>query len=163
MTTIRDATASDMAAILAMNNEAVPAVNPHTEESLAELADIATHLVVVDQDDAIAGFLLMLDGPGRPYASQNYAWFSERYDDFFYVDRIVVDTSRFRGGFGRALYEWAIETGAGTYPVLCAEVNTRPMNQRSIDFHLALGFEAVGNQDTEGGAKSVVMLARPLT
>lgn len=160
--TVRPATEADLPAVLAMNNQAVPAVNTHSEASLAALWSTSTELVIADLDGACAGFLLLLDGPGREYDSTNYAWFSERYESFYYVDRIVVGEHSRGAGIGRVLYEWAIANGAGRYPVLCAEVNIRPRNDVSLTFHETMGFVAVGEQDTEGGDKRVVMLARSL-
>lgn len=159
---LREATDADMAAVLDMNNKAVPAVNPHTAASLAALCSEATNVIIAEVSGEIAGFLLMLDGPGRAYESLNYAWFSARYASFYYVDRIVVGENNRGDGIGRLLYEWAIENGAGRYPVLCAEVNIKPRNEGSLRFHDAMHFKDVGEQDTEGGSKRVVLLARDL-
>ena len=48
-------------------------------------------------------------------------------------------------------------------PVLLCEVNVKPRNEGSLRFHHRLGFREVGQQDTEGGAKRVSMLAKPIT
>jgi len=95
------------------------------------------------------------------YPSANYQWFSSRYDRFLYVDRVVVAPPAFGRGMGQAFYR-AFINQAADHPVLCAEVNTRPRNERSLAFHTAFGFEPVGNQDTEGDTKTVQMLARDL-
>ena len=145
-----------------MNNAAVPAVNELDHGSLIHLWQQSAHLVVADVDDAVAGFLLLLEGPGRDYDSDNYLWFCERYERFFYVDRIVVAGANRGGGIGRTLYDWAIEQGSSDYAVLCAEVNIRPRNQASLDFHEALEFVEVGQKDSQDGQKTVVMLARAL-
>lgn len=160
---IRPMVDEDLERVLQLNNDAVPAVNAHQAASLSALVTLAENAVVIEVDSVVAGFLLLLDGPGRPYDSMNYAWFSQRYERFFYVDRIVIGAA-FRGQrLGRKLYEWAIETGSGTWPVLCAEVNIKPRNQVSLDFHDALDFKVVGEQDTEGGTKRVAMLCRELS
>lgn len=159
---LRLATSADLPAVLDMNNQAVPAVNDHTQTSLAALVAVATELVIAEHDGKVVGFLLLLDGPGRDYASENYAWFSQMFDSFYYVDRIVVSADARGLGIGRKLYEWAIENARGRYPVLCAEVNIKPRNDVSLAFHDTMNFAAVGEQDTEGGAKRVVMLARQL-
>ena len=160
--TVRTWTAEERAVVLDMNNAAVPAVNAHTRESLVELEEQAAHTVVAEIDGVIAGFLLLLDGPGRDYDSLNYRWFCERYESLLYVDRIVIGEQSRGLGVGRHLYQWAVAAGRGRWPVLCAEVNIKPRNDGSLAFHDSLGFEAVGEQDTEGGAKRVVLLARPL-
>jgi predicted GNAT superfamily acetyltransferase len=162
MVELRAGTAADFDAVLDLNSAAVPAVSTLDAAGLAGLVDQARALVVADAGDGLAGFLMLLDGPGRGYDSLNYAWFSSRFSSFLYVDRVVVGPDSQRQGIGRQFYEYAIELGASEYPVLCAEVNTRPLNQQSLDFHDTFGFESVGSQDTEGGTKTVRMLARSL-
>ena len=47
--------------------------------------------------------------------------------------------------------------------MLCCEVNVRPRNDASLRFHHSIGFREVGQQDTDGGNKTVSLLALPLT
>jgi predicted GNAT superfamily acetyltransferase len=47
--------------------------------------------------------------------------------------------------------------------MLACEVNERPPNPVSMRFHETLGFSSVGRQTTEGGAKTVVMMTKPLS
>src|SRR3546814_14015768 len=99
-------------------------------------------------------------GPGAAYASDNYRWFTERYDDFVYLDRIAVDSSARRAGVGGALYD-ALDALASErrVPALC-EVNLVPRNDPSLAFHATRGFECVGELAHDGG-KVVRMFARP--
>ena len=46
--------------------------------------------------------------------------------------------------------------------MLTCEVNVAPPNPVSHAFHAAMGFVEVGRQGTEGGAKTVALLARSL-
>ena len=41
---------------------------------------------------------------------------------------------------------------------MCAEVNIKPRNERSLIFHEKFGFTPVGEQDTEGGSKRVQLM-----
>ena len=161
-TVIRPCVAQDLEEVLVMNNAAIPSVNQLDLDALMHLWQQSLHLQVLDVDGALGAFMLLLDGPGCQYDSVNYAWFSERYERFFYVDRIVVSEAHRGRGMGRTLYNWAIEQEASAYPVLCAEVNIRPRNQPSLDFHAAMEFVEVGQQDTENGQRTVMMLARTL-
>lgn len=153
---------ADIDAVLALNQSALPAVS-EVEAAFfegmipASVQFLAAHLD--DAGDGLAGFLLLL-GPGTDYASLNYQWFSQRYDDFLYVDRIVVAARARRRGVGRAFYDaaWRLASGRGV-PLTC-EVNVVPPNPESMAFHQAFGFAEVGRQDTEGGAKTVSLLAR---
>jgi len=162
MAELRPGSRDDLAEILTLNNAAVPAVNQLASDSLGALVEGAAGLIVARVGSELAGFLLLLAGPGLDYESLNYQWFAARYDRFLYVDRVVVSPAARRTGLGRRFYDHAVALGQGSYSVLCAEVNTRPRNEGSLAFHEALGFDAVGSQDTEGGTKTVRMFARPL-
>src|SRR5882762_2831082 len=87
----------DFSLILAMNNAAVPNVNHAEPQELAELITMSELTVALADGDTVLGFVLTMP-PGVGYQSDNYRWFSEHYDEFVYVDRIVVsDEARNRG------------------------------------------------------------------
>ena len=89
---LRPVEPADLPTVRLLNSAAVPAVNDLSSEELALFAEVAhTFLVVVLPRGSVVGFLVGLDGPGVAYDSVNYRWFSERYDCFLYVDRVVVD------------------------------------------------------------------------
>ena len=148
--------------MLALNNDAVPAVSGLDPGALDALLAECSHAVVADAGGGIDGFYITFR-PGASYQSQNYRWFSERYAEFEYLDRIVVAESARGGGLGAGLYGELEARIAGEVPVLLCEVNVKPRNEGSLRFHHRLGFREVGQQDTEGGAKRVSMLAKPIT
>ncbi|QDU35746.1 Acetyltransferase (GNAT) family protein [Maioricimonas rarisocia] len=156
----RPARPDDFAAVLALNEAAVPHVNSIGEDVLARLAEQAFHFEVAVAKE-IAGFVLALPS-GVEYASENYRWFSARYDRFVYVDRVVVAEPSIGTGIGRQLYERLMARSVENAPVLTCEVNLHPPNPRSLAFHRRLGFEEVGQQLTTGGTKRVCMLSRRL-
>ena len=159
---LRPVEPADLEAVGLLNSAAVPAVNDLSSEELAWFAEVAhTFLVAVLPGADIVGFLVGLDGPGVAYASVNYRWFSERYDCFLYVDRVVVDPSGQGRGIGRSLYE-AFGQRAEGHTALCAEVNIRPRNEGSLAFHDAFGMAAVGEQDSECASKRVRMFAKEI-
>lgn len=161
---IRPVTDDDLDEILALNNGAVPAVNRLAAADLEWFGAVAhSFLVAPTGTGGVAGFVIGLDGPGLGYDSLNYAWFSERYERFVYVDRIVVAESGRGGGVGRDLYDAFGDRGrTDGHEVLLAEVNVRPRNEGSLRFHERYGFVSVGEQDTEGGAKRVTLLEKRL-
>jgi len=154
----------DLDEILELNNAAVPAVNRLERSDLDWFAEHAhTFLVGPTADGQVDGYMIGLHGPGVGYDSLNYKWFSERYERFVYVDRIVVAETGRGQGMGQALYhEFAARGRADGHPVMLAEVNIKPRNDISLRFHELYGFQPVGEQDTEGGAKRVVMLEKRL-
>jgi predicted GNAT superfamily acetyltransferase len=155
---IRDMVAADAGSILEFNDDAVPAVSPLDAAGLEALVTQARCALVADDDAGLCGFLIGL-GPGCRYESENYAWFSQRYDEFNYVDRIVVVERARSAGIGESLYDaFAADARSRGVVMMLAEVNTRPRNEGSLRFHARYGFVEVGAQDTEGGTKSVAML-----
>lgn len=159
--TLRSYVEDDLGAVLALNNAAAPAVNELTSSDLEWFAEIS-HLFLVSEsgigeERQITGFLIGLLGPGVDYESINYKWFTSRYESFLYVDRVVVGESSWSQGNGRRFYE-ALAASGSDQPVMCAEVNVKPRNDRSLIFHEKFGFIPVGEQDTEGGSKRVQLM-----
>ena len=156
------ATQVDEAEILALNEAAVPNVSSLSAAKLASLREQSIYTVVARSSQGeLAGFILALDETAE-YDSVNFGWFHQRYAHFAYVDRIAIAPSFYRQGIGRELYAAVINLIQGRYPTLACEVNLRPPNLISETFHAQLGFLEVGQQDTEGGAKRVVMLTQDI-
>lgn len=154
---------ADLAAVHAINDAAVPAVGACTPLELAHIADESVIALVADVAGTVAGFCFVL-APGADYGSQNYAWFSQRFDDFVYLDRVAIAPAFHRRGIGRAMYA-EVERLAGerrpTAGDFALEVNLRPRNDTSLAFHAELGFAEVGRRETEYGAL-VSMLVKAL-
>lgn len=159
---LRDLTAADAGWFLALNNDAVPHVNALGADDLTALLAEAGLARAIELDDRPAGGLIAF-APGAAYASPNYRWFDARGGDFLYIDRIVVDPARRGAGLGLALYQDVAAAAAGRWARLACEVNERPPNEASMRFHERFGFRPVGRQQTEGGAKSVVLMEKVLT
>lgn len=165
--TIRTFTTDDMAPAMELNNANIPELNELDLAEVARLADLAESALVaevVDDDGRaqFAGFCWVL-GPRQPYASLNYGWFSRQYQEFVYLDRIAVHSDFRRFGIGRGFYAALVEQFAASHPVLLCEVNVRPINEPSLKFHHSVGFREVGQQDTDGGKKTVSLLELPLS
>jgi hypothetical protein len=157
---VRDVTADDHAAVLALNNGAVPHVNELTEVSFAWLATHADYFRLAEDESGIIGFVLAVRS-GVEYWSENYGWFSRRLEAFLYLDRAVVDARAQRQGVGRALYDDIALFAAGRWPRIVLEVNLRPPNPASITFHERMGYQQVGIREYDEGAKAVVMMGKP--
>ncbi len=164
---IRDTVPGDLAAALELNNANVPALNELDAPEIDRLVGIGLMSLTAEVDGALAGFCIVLPR-GVDYASLNYAWFTRRHgeagtgSDFAYLDRIAVDPAYRRFGIGRGFYAELVRRLTGQVPVLCCEVNVRPRNEASLAFHHAVGFREVGQQDTDGGRKTVSLLELPL-
>ncbi|MBN33396.1 MAG: GNAT family N-acetyltransferase [Rhodospirillaceae bacterium] len=156
---VRDLTMADADWFLPLNNAEVPHVNALDEAVLAALLAEASLARAAEVDGKPAAALIVFS-PGATYGSANYRWYSERYEGFVYIDRVVTDPA-FRGqGLARGFYDEAWVMAAGQNVMLCCEVNEEPPNPGSMRFHERFGFKPVGGQQTEGGKKTVVLLAR---
>lgn len=158
---LRDAAPGDYPEILRLNRQALPHVNDISPQMLEELAGQSLLMPVVRVAGRLAGFVIVLDETAR-YGSPNFQYFRRCYPSFAYVDRIVVADPFRRQGLSSALYGHVARGCAGCKPVLTCEVNLQPPNPGSLAFHEAAGFRAVGVQDTEGGAKTVQLMAKTL-
>lgn len=152
---IRDATAADFAAVVALNASEVEHTSPMDRARLQQLDALSIRHRIATVDGDVAAFLLaMRDGCG--YANENFEWFAARYRTFLYVDRIVVG-SRHQGlGLGSLLYtdmfDYARSKGI---TVITCEYNIVPANEPSRVFHDRFGFHEVGRQWLGNGSKLV--------
>jgi len=87
---IRDAAEADFAAMLRLNVEAEHFLSPLSLPQLQSLRAQAWYCRVIRVEGAVRGFLLALR-EGADYASVNYRWFADRYSEFLYIDRVVID------------------------------------------------------------------------
>lgn len=151
---------ADLAALHAINIAGEPGVGALTQDALAEIISAGACLVAANTQDAPLGFLLTLR-PDADYASKNYHWFDERYEDFIYVDRIAVAPATRGQNIGAQLYQHAFKSFVGTALLIGCEVNTAPPNPASLRFHNRLGFTEIGTQ-TFTPDYAVAYLARRL-
>ena len=158
---IRSTVKSDESGLISLNNESTPAVNLLTPDLFAHLTAQAKYCLTLILDKELIGFLLALP-PGILYSSENYRWFSSRYDKFLYIDRIVIKKSHRRCGFGSMLYDRLLMLNSNEYPRLTCEVNIAPINERSLEFHGSYGFQEIGTQETENGSKHVMLMEHKL-
>lgn len=140
---------SDATDVLALNQGALDAVSSLDTERLDWLCGLADQCLVVPDGDRLAGFAVMI-GPGTAYDSINYAWFTERYDAFGYLDRIVVDPAYRRTGVGSCLYD-AAEAASTPHGRMTLEVYVEPPNAASLGFHRSRGYAEVGRLGQTNG------------
>ena len=160
---LRTYRSEDLEIVHRINQGEVPAVGTETIDDLHDIAQQSTIALVAQVDDEIAGFCLVL-APGADYDSMNYRWFSERYDDFVYLDRIAIPAPFQGRGIGRAMYAEVAKQAAALRPGatdFTLEVNLRPRNDQSLAFHARLGFAEVGQRETDYGTL-VSLMSKPL-
>lgn len=146
--------------MLALNEVSIPHVNRIGDEELQWFSDNAAFVQVAKIEDRFAGFLIGLR-PGTEYASPNYRWFCDNYDDFAYVDRVAVAEWARRRGAAESLYDAFAHSQSGVLVMTC-EVNIRPPNEGSMRYHERMGFRQVGSQESDDGEKEVAFMEKKL-
>ena len=135
-----------------LNEDHALELSSTTPQEFKELIEGATWVRTAGNEE---GFLVSYDQMGV-YSSINFKWFCERYDNFLYVDRIVISPSARGQGLAKKLYAdlFAFAEANGYERVVC-EVNSEPPNPASDAFHAALGFTVVGEAELQGKGKTV--------
>jgi ribosomal protein S18 acetylase RimI-like enzyme len=108
-----------------------------------------TSFVAEDEDGELRGFVC--------------GFLSQTADDEAYIHFVGVDPGARGDGLGRALYERFFDEvrGAGRTVVRCV---TSPVNERSVAFHEAVGFEVDRVvPDYDGPGEDRVLLVKRLT
>ena len=151
---IKSATKSDMDFILNLNQNNMPAVSMLSSDLFLKFLNISDYIKIIKNDDESVGFLIALF-PNKLYDSINYQWFNKHYKSFIYVDRIVVLNSNQNKGIGSYFYNDIKYKYINKVSHLACEVNIKPLNQQSINFHKKFGFKQVGQQFSEENKKLV--------
>jgi predicted GNAT superfamily acetyltransferase len=143
----------DAAVILSLNNEHARETSALADAGLTALLDMAFYARGIDR--GATAFLIALD-QSASYENRNFAYFKASRKSFVYIDRIIVSSSARGLGLGRLLYDdlFAMAKQAGHSRVVC-EVNIEPPNPTSEAFHIAMGFDGVGQATIYNGTKAV--------
>lgn len=155
---LRPAGDTDRDRVLALNHDHVALLAPMDADRYDELRRLADRFDVIEVGGAFGGFVVTFT-PGSAYDSVNYRWFSQRYDSFSYLDRVVLDPSLRRRGVGTAVYD-ELEAQAAAYGRMALEVNVEPPNEPSLAFHRSRGYAEVGRLGDPG--HRVALLAKEL-
>ena len=153
-----DIKAGDIDWIHALNRAHETELSPLTREGVVSMVARATYARALDGGAFLLGF-----DQGGAYDSPNFIWHRDRFDRFLYVDRIAVAATHRRRGLAAQLYldVFTFARDRGLERVVC-EVNSEPPNPASDAFHLALGFEIVGEAFLGDRGKTVRYLAKEL-
>lgn len=157
---IREIRCADLAAVLAINSEAQPAVS-HLDAGTATALIFMTSIAwVADLGGRVAGYQIGFL-PESGYDGQDFEWFKQRRGSFIYVDQIAIASS-FRGqGVGHSLYEalgrWAV---GHSCPMIICEVNVEPPNPGSLAFHKTCGFAEIGRLSVLDGREVALLECR---
>lgn len=144
---IRDVREEDFDFILALNKTNVEVLSPMNMENLKNFIKTSNLFLVAEVDGQPAGFLIALREGVDDYESENYRWFSNKYSNFLYIDRVVIDEKFRSKGVGKKFYDAVKQTAEDDgVERVTAEIDIVPYNEASLKFHTAMGFKEVGIQ-----------------
>jgi predicted GNAT superfamily acetyltransferase len=84
--------------------------------------------------------------------NENLAWFRERHERFYYVDRVVVAAAQRGRGLARLLYADLMKRArAEGRSLIGCEINVQPPNPASDALHASLGFAEIGRREQQAG------------
>ena len=156
---LRESTPADWPRLLELNEASVSELSELDEARLELVLSFAHRSLVVEHDDEVVGFAIAM-APGAPYDSDNYRWFSTRFERFLYLDRVAVIESMRRRGIGAQLYR-AMEVQAQTFGQMVCEVNVVPRNEASLAFHASRGYREIGRLE-HNPEKVVALMSKEL-
>jgi uncharacterized protein len=141
-------TAADEAAILELNNAHEVELSRLDGARLRHLLAAAYHARMAPQGVAF----LIAFAPDADYDGVHFSWLRDRFDDFVYVDRVVVSSEARGRGIARALYADLFQRAQSDgHSMICCEVNVDPPNPASDAFHASLGFQEIGRASMANG------------
>jgi hypothetical protein len=159
--TIVDVAEIDLDLLVKLNNAEYPQVNRIDRHKADWLKSHAVLFKGAKNERRLTGFIVALLADSG-YQSPYFSWFKAFYDQFLYIDRVVIVNGARRTGLGAALYGQVEEVARRLQiPVVC-EVYCDPPNVPSLRFHQKLGFRELGRQKVEGGQKTVLKLVKEI-
>jgi predicted GNAT superfamily acetyltransferase len=156
---LREPARADWPRLLELNQASVNELSALDAARLELVLSFAHRSLVVESDGEVVGFAIAM-APGVPYDSYNYRWFSERFEQFLYLDRVAVAESMRRRGIGAQLYD-AMESAAQTFGRMVCEVNVVPRNDASLAFHASRGYREIGRLE-HNPEKAVALMSKEL-
>lgn len=126
-----------------LNQKACPAALQMSEGDFAQRYDACDLRLQEIHRERLQAFALGMTSR-NPQADFSLQWFLTRFEDFLFLERIVVEPSLRRSGFGSGLLERAVQWSreAGLTSLGC-QVHDRPVNRDAHAFVLARGFTAI--------------------
>ncbi len=156
---IREAQQQDFDGIVELNQAVVEQTSAMDSARLMALHEWSAYHKVITVDDVLAGFLLVMPA-GVSYDGINYQWFNNHYQNFYYVDRIVISDQFTGRKLGSQLYKDLFAVAkAQKVDVITCEYNIKPLNQVSQAFHDRFGFREVGRLWLDKANKQVSLQA----
>ena len=139
-----------------INQQQVPKVGSVSLNEFIHLIKISNISYGFIRKGICLGFVICLR-ENTNYQSINYKFFQERHNKFIYIDRIAIANKYQSSGIGSTLYKQLLSIKDKFNIPICAEVNTKPPNELSINFHRKHGFSEITESTLKEGYSVVYM------
>ena len=126
-------------------------------DNLIKLYNQSAFVICVFKSKILTSFAIVMD-ESSTYKSPNYLYFKNKFPKFLYVDRIAVTQKHQRKGIGSLIYSEIFQLGIKMNAPICCEVNTKPLNQKSLNFHKKNNFRII--DEVPFVKKSVAMMVK---
>jgi uncharacterized protein len=136
---------TDPSLLLELNNAAVPDINPLDDDRARWLTSRVVTPGLALLDGKPAGVIIVLSEQSG-YDSDYFRWFAERYENFLYIDRVIVAEWARGRSVARRLYEEVDRIAQERRLAIVADVYSEPPNVPSLRLHHAMGFAEIGTQ-----------------
>ena len=151
---IKTASESDLDFVLSLNQTSLSAVSHSNLKQMNYFLNISSYFKILSIKNNPVGFLIGLM-PDKDYESENYLWVNNKYHSFIYIDRIIIDKKYRNMGLGGFFYDDLVKTFQGAVENIICEVNIKPYNSQSLNFHNKYGFKTIGEKDINNGVQRV--------
>ncbi len=142
-----------------INETGVPGVNSISLAKAGWLIEHAAAALMALSQGQPAGVLIALPEDCQ-FDSDYFRWFTRRYANFLYLDRVIV-LERARGrGVATCLYDEVDRLSARMGVAIVSEVYSLPPNPVSTRFHTKCGYLQIGSQAIEHEGKVVSKLIK---
>lgn len=142
-----------------INNSAIPDVNQLTEQKARWLVEHSLLARVASIDEKAAGVIIVLSDTAE-LNSEYFRWFSVRYGNFLYIDRVIVAAWARRLGVATTLYLEVDHTAQAHGVAAASDVYCDPPNTASLNFHKKMGYLEIGRQASGAEGKIVSKLMK---
>jgi hypothetical protein len=149
----------DAPLLVEINNTGIPGVNRIGEPKARWLIEHAAAALLACVEDRPAGILIVLPETSN-FDSDYFRWFTARYRNILYLDRVVVLEWARRHGVARRLYAEVDQLAQRLGAAIVSEVYSQPPNPVSTRFHTRCGYRQIGSQVIEGEGKVVSKLIK---
>ncbi len=155
---IRQIHMKDFNQVLCINSESNPAVARLDIHELHRIVALASVAWVATEGDDLCGYLLAMHSTDH-YDGEEFQYFLTALNQpFLYIDQVAVAATYRRKNISSTMYAQLMRRDRElSVTTLCCEVNIRPLNMISLQFHKKIGFNLFREFEALDGRRVALM------